>query len=443
MHKCDCHGRPFGTLRGLKQHLAYTSKVSSDQSVVCSEVLNDSEVTTAPKFTSRASIEVLNNEWVKQSDDTDHTSCQGDDDENFNDYVIQHLHSLTDFTRSLYLRIEKMEQDRIHTHEQYSLVDELLAKVEILQSELAAKDRIIHGMSKQEFQNQPENRAHEWETVRRASFKRSLDTSNKSKIPKISGAQLPVLNRFESLKFHSNENECLDDCMFTDSNVSAEYEYHQRRKDKYPVKQSIFTEKTPENNTILSWRNKTSIVPGVNKYSEIVKKEKKLAIFGDSLCKRLLGSKLNPKLQNCKTFIRPFVGADTDELSYHITPTLNRGELNGTLLLIGTNNLTANSKAGQSTEELCNDIIQVGRKCRESGVENIFISSLPIRKHYVEKVRSINTLLEKLCHKGGFIFICNKNINLDHLYDGLHLNNDGLEILSSNFVNAINGFYNP
>ena len=53
----------------------------------------------------------------------------------------------------------------------------------------------------------------------------------------------------------------------------------------------------------------------------------------------------------------------------------------------------------------------------------------------------LNRLLKEMCYDLGFIFIDNDNIMLEHLYDGVHLNHDGSDILAINFLHALNNVF--
>ena len=50
-------------------------------------------------------------------------------------------------------------------------------------------------------------------------------------------------------------------------------------------------------------------------------------------------------------------------------------------------------------------------------------------------------MVKSLCDEKGYHFISNDNISREHLYkDGVHLLDNGTDILAGNFVNFINYF---
>ena len=82
--------------------------------------------------------------------------------------------------------------------------------------------------------------------------------------------------------------------------------------------------------------------------------------------------------------------------------------------------------------------------CCGYGVNKIFVSSLICRKNnYLnKKVTRMNFLLNLTCKGKGFVFIDNRNINIDHLCeDGLHLIEQGKAKLAQNFIHFLNSSY--
>ena len=71
------------------------------------------------------------------------------------------------------------------------------------------------------------------------------------------------------------------------------------------------------------------------------------------------------------------------------------------------------------------------------GVSNIAISSILVRKNHEvnEVIKKVNNLLKTLCLEQGFTFICSSAIAREMLWrDGLHLTNEGTNMLSNNFL---------
>ena len=89
--------------------------------------------------------------------------------------------------------------------------------------------------------------------------------------------------------------------------------------------------------------------------------------------------------------------------------------------------------------------IQIGERCKNSGVNCVMISSITSRRPLkCQKKRNIvNDKLRELCEQCGFVYIDNAEIRVDqHLWkDGLHLNESGTAKLAYNFISAINRYY--
>ena len=120
-----------------------------------------------------------------------------------------------------------------------------------------------------------------------------------------------------------------------------------------------------------------------------------------------------------KTYVKPLLNDDTpDVLILHI-------HCND----IGNKQLTEN--------EIADWIVKIGRQCKESNVNNVFISSLICRaqKRLKDKVIAVNNILKRVCKLNGLAFIDNSNICAENLFeDSLHLNDDGKVILGNNFI---------
>ena len=94
-------------------------------------------------------------------------------------------------------------------------------------------------------------------------------------------------------------------------------------------------------------------------------------------------------------------------------------------------------------EDFAQRIIDVGKKCKSYGVNNIAISPILVRKNHEvnEVIKKVNKLLKTLCLEQGFSFICNSAIARAMLWrDGLHLTNESTNMLSNNFLQYLKDF---
>ena len=93
--------------------------------------------------------------------------------------------------------------------------------------------------------------------------------------------------------------------------------------------------------------------------------------------------------------------------------------------------------------KIADDITNIGIKCASFDCE-VFISSILVKRNYRVSaiIRRVNDKLQELCQQHNFTYISNDEITREFLgEDGVHLLEDGVEILAGNFVNNIDRFY--
>ena len=198
-------------------------------------------------------------------------------------------------------------------------------------------------------------------------------------------------------------------------------------QNRFTPLQPIYTPSPPVN---------TPVVPGHRTYAEITSRGRKTVIFGDSIVKRIRGQELSSYLNNKRAFIRSFPGCTAKELNCYIEPTLEREKPDSVILHVGTNNIRGN----QSTKEIADDIINIGKKCERQGIR-VYISSILYRSNFYDrkKLRQVNDFLGS-CAENNFIYICNDVITQQYLWrDGIHLNNEGTNMLANNFIDHLKG----
>ena len=92
-----------------------------------------------------------------------------------------------------------------------------------------------------------------------------------------------------------------------------------------------------------------------------------------------------------------------------------------------------------SVEEIANHLIETGETCKRYGVTDISIGGVTPRSRLQRQVYALNDAIKAKCERYGFNYINNDNIFISHLYDGVHLNKHGSELLKCNYLNALNG----
>ena len=98
-----------------------------------------------------------------------------------------------------------------------------------------------------------------------------------------------------------------------------------------------------------------------------------------------------------------------------------------------------------NVEDLAQPIVNVAKKCRWFGVNNIAISSILMRKNMsINKIiKKVNEEISRMSAANGFHFICNGMIVIDVSMiwkDGLNLTNDGNKVLANHFLKYLKRF---
>ena len=84
-----------------------------------------------------------------------------------------------------------------------------------------------------------------------------------------------------------------------------------------------------------------------------------------------------------------------------------------------------------------NGILKIVKINRDAGIEHVLISSLMNR--VVQRTEAINGMLKIYSPSWGFSLIDNSDVTQDHLLeDGVNLNDEGLDMLANNYIEAIN-----
>ena len=268
-------------------------------------------------------------------------------------------------------------------------------------------------------------------------------SSNMSRhiVPVMTCNSIKLDNKFDVLDVQANNDE-----------VMITKEIRHRRKKSIPhkiqndsVKRNGFPiDHLPERNVneFLAKDDRITI-PGNSNYADIVANGKKITIFGDSIIKRINGKELSKHVKNGRTFIKSFPGARSKAINHYVVPTLIDENPDVVVIHSGTNNIrTRRGQPEETIEKIAQEIIEIGRTCRQvGGVNNIFISAITCRAKLEEskKAIEINDMLKDLCVRENFVFISNDSIRKEHLWiDGLHLLDEGTTILANNIINSLN-----
>ena len=108
-------------------------------------------------------------------------------------------------------------------------------------------------------------------------------------------------------------------------------------------------------------------------------------------------------------------------------------------MYIGSNDIIFQQLRHNTVQNIEKDIINIGKKCNESVVSKVIISSVLVTNDIklTKFIRQLS-ILRKLCSVNDFYFISNYNITRDFIcQDGVCLNKDGTCILPGNSVDFI------
>lgn len=249
-------------------------------------------------------------------------------------------------------------------------------------------------------------------------------------------------NRFSGL--YTNDNAIYD----TINDVNKEYihegvkafkQLNSKKQSNKRTRPHIVIQDYPENNFI-----KKPIRPGNNMYNQAVKDGKTTVVFSTSITKGIKVRDFNKQYSIGTARFRRFPGAKTKQIKHYVVPTLVDESPQVVLLQCGGNDLPTTKMNPTPVEDIAKEIIETAKICENQGVEQILISGIVTRKQeYMDRRRKqLNNLLQDMCYDLGYIYIDNDNITHDHLFnDGVHLNFEGSDILSNNFLHSLNNIF--
>ncbi len=163
-----------------------------------------------------------------------------------------------------------------------------------------------------------------------------------------------------------------------------------------------------------------------------------ISLVGDSIIKGIRKNEISQHVKYMSIFVKTFPGATTDDMESYIVPTLKR-EPDALIIHCGTNDLRKDDP-----ETIAKKITEIAVKSKRI-VQNVAVSSILARgdSDLMEGKRlQVNSLLAKSLAENKIHFIRHENVDQDWRYllyeDGIHLNNDGTNVLGQDFVNYIN-----
>ena len=194
----------------------------------------------------------------------------------------------------------------------------------------------------------------------------------------------------------------------------------------------VIVQVNPERN-VLNIDSRPKLRQGNSSYSNITKSGPSTLVLSDSICKRIRVKEFNKFIHNGYTKFVSINGLNTKRLLHHCDFYLREYKPDNVIINIGTNNLQIDD-----IYEINKNIIEIVQRCQEYGANRIIVSEITFRREFEPKIKQINELLHENKLRYNYEVIDNSRIEGKHLYDMVHLNNEGLTILANNFIGVLN-----
>ena len=164
--------------------------------------------------------------------------------------------------------------------------------------------------------------------------------------------------------------------------------------------------------------------PGNSTYASLTEQGENIAIISDSLCSGINLHEFNHYIRNGMAYRKSFPGATVKDLDHHFELTLANDKPDTCVINIGSNNL-----GKDEPHEIAKQIISVVNKCHAHGINNVYVSSTPLRIGKERDIQDVYNFLRAQTFLHDFILIDNSNIKHYHLCrDNIHLNYNGTSV---------------
>ena len=166
----------------------------------------------------------------------------------------------------------------------------------------------------------------------------------------------------------------------------------------------------------------------------------KTIVFSSSITKDIDQKKFNDRYTGGTARFQKFHGGRAKHMSSYLPTHLVDECPDTTVVQVGGNDLPNKSL---SINEIADQVIKCGLICQEFGVKNVLIGGITTRRpsYQQNRCKDLNYRLRGLCSANNFTFIDNQKIKVEHLYDGVHLNETGQSILANNYLDALWGVH--
>ena len=260
-------------------------------------------------------------------------------------------------------------------------------------------------------------------------------------------APVTVQNKFNSLAYVNNGPEEHENSKAESTVLHAEPEKQTdqdtMRIDSVPTCKSQIKKQDRYMVTENHVEKFVPIVPGKSTYKESIGKGRNIFVISDSMLRRIRKKEFGDCINNGTAWIKCFDGATPKQMNHFTIPFLIEDHPNTVVIHSGTNVLKPiHGVEEQSCEGIAKDIVNIGKNCKQHGVEHVVISSIIIRRasmHIEKRRREVNQFVKSMCIDENFIFVDNEAITLRDIDDyGVHLEESGSRIVANNILKALN-----
>ena len=167
--------------------------------------------------------------------------------------------------------------------------------------------------------------------------------------------------------------------------------------------------------------------------------ERTVGLLGDSNFNRIQVPEMNKYLTKANAVKYSYSGATSIHLGHYCDVLLNENP-HSVIIHGGTNDIWGGKKRNASSQQIAQDIVNIGIKCRERGATSIYISSiLTTRIQASNRIgREVNKILRLLCVDKNFFYIDNDFITESDLEDQVHMTWSGRCKLVNNYIDILN-----
>ena len=227
----------------------------------------------------------------------------------------------------------------------------------------------------------------------------------------------------------------------------------QQTRHQNPFHPLRFVNNNDETDEISSQSWFKPVRPGFKTYSEVTTGTKKSVIFSTSMTKGIRPEIFHRNhYKHGRASFHRFHGGKARHIRNQIETHLQEELPDAAIIHVGGNDLQTNRGVKPTPVlDLANQILDTALLCRKYGVRDVVVSSiLPRKESYskdVEKRRlEVNEIVKSLCDLNSMVFLDNdvgddKITYPGHMYDGVHLTDEGSELLSRRFGNVLNALH--